>query len=60
MYASVATAAAPASGARAAAAAGAADLPRGYRRLLAAWTALGVPALLAFLAIFYLMVARPM
>jgi uncharacterized membrane protein len=24
------------------------------------WTALGVPALLCFLAVFYLMVARPM
>lgn len=35
------------------------ELPRDYWDLLGWWTALGVPALLAFLAIFFLMVARP-
>jgi len=44
--------------ARAADAAGT-ELPPAYGRVLRAWTALGVPALLMFLAIFYLMVARP-
>jgi uncharacterized membrane protein len=34
-------------------------LPVRYFGLLAAWAALGVPALLSFLAIFYLMVAKP-
>jgi len=34
-------------------------LPVRYFGLLGAWTALGVPALLAFLAIFWLMVAKP-
>lgn len=44
--------------ARAAAAAGD-PLPPAYGRLLRAWVTLGVPALLAFLAIFWLMVAKP-
>ena len=35
------------------------ELPRAYWNYLGWWTALGVPALLLFLAIFYLMVARP-
>jgi uncharacterized membrane protein len=34
-------------------------LPRAYDRLFAWWVALGVPALLSFLAIFWLMVAKP-
>lgn len=34
-------------------------LPRDYWNLLGWWTALGVPALGFFLAVFYLMVARP-
>ncbi|MDB5870258.1 MAG: putative rane protein [Polaromonas sp.] len=34
-------------------------LPRAYWRYFAAWAALGVPALLAFLAIFWLMIAKP-
>jgi uncharacterized membrane protein len=34
-------------------------LPRAYGRLFAAWVVLGVPAMLAFLAIFWLMVAKP-
>lgn len=34
-------------------------LPRAYWRAFGAWVALGVPALLAFLAIFWLMVAKP-
>jgi len=34
-------------------------LPRAYWRHFAAWAALGVPALLAFLAIFWLMIAKP-
>ena len=44
--------------ARAAAAEGD-PLPPAYGRLLRAWVTLGVPALLAFLAIFWLMVAKP-
>jgi uncharacterized membrane protein len=44
--------------ARASAAAGA-PLPTGYTRLLRWWTALGVPALFAFLGVFWLMVAKP-
>lgn len=43
--------------ARAAAEAGT-PLPARYAAHLGAWAALGVPALLAFLAIFYMMVAR--
>ena len=35
------------------------ELPPAYWNYLGWWTALGVPALLLFLAIFYLMVARP-
>lgn len=35
------------------------ELPREFWNYLGWWTALGVPALLLFLAIFYLMVARP-
>lgn len=35
------------------------ELPRVYWNYLGWWTALGVPALLFFLAVFYLMVARP-
>ena len=46
--------------ARTALAEGETGVPPAYIRLLRAWTALGVPALIAFLAIFYLMVARPM
>jgi uncharacterized membrane protein len=34
-------------------------LPRAYWRCFGAWVALGVPALFAFLAIFWLMVAKP-
>ena len=34
------------------------ELPARYARLLGTWTALGVPALVSFLAIFYMMVAR--
>lgn len=34
-------------------------LPVRYFGLLGAWAALGIPALLSFLAIFYLMVAKP-
>ena len=41
------------------AAANGTDLPPRYWRYLHIWTALGVPALLLFLAIFWLMVARP-
>lgn len=33
-------------------------LPPRYGRILGAWVALGVPALVSFLAIFYMMVAR--
>jgi uncharacterized membrane protein len=35
------------------------QLPVRYGGYLGAWAALGVPALLSFLAIFYLMVAKP-
>lgn len=35
------------------------ELPRRYASHLGCWAALGVPALLSFLAIFYLMVAKP-
>ena len=35
------------------------ELPRAYWDYLGWWTALGVPALGLFLAVFYLMVARP-
>lgn len=35
------------------------DLPRQYWRLFKTWVALGVPAFIAFLAIFWLMVAKP-
>lgn len=41
------------------AAAGAQELPARYWALRRVWFALGVPALLAFLAIFYLMIAKP-
>lgn len=34
-------------------------LPRRYWRLFGVWVALGVPALIAFLVIFWLMVAKP-
>jgi uncharacterized membrane protein len=34
-------------------------LPKSYWRYFKCWIALGVPALLSFLAIFYLMVAKP-
>lgn len=34
-------------------------LPAAYFRRLRAWVALGIPAFLAFLAIFWLMVAKP-
>ncbi|MDN3921533.1 DUF2269 family protein [Roseateles violae] len=34
-------------------------LPPRYQRLFLAWIALGFPALFAFLAVFYLMVAKP-
>jgi uncharacterized membrane protein len=44
--------------ARAAAAEGR-PLPPAYWRHLRAWIALGIPALLAFMAVFYLMVAKP-
>ena len=44
--------------ARAAAVAGS-DLPPGFWRYHAAWTALGVPAFAAFVAIFWLMVVKP-
>lgn len=43
----------------AAAAAGGAELPPQYWAVRRIWTALGVPALFAFLAVFYLMVAKP-
>ena len=45
--------------ARAAAAANA-PLPLRFRRLFVLWCALGAPALFAFVAVFYLMVAKPM
>lgn len=35
------------------------DLPGEYWRLLRVWFVLGVPAFVAFVAIFYLMVAKP-
>ena len=35
------------------------DLPPQYWRLFKTWVALGVPAFIAFLAIFWLMVAKP-
>lgn len=41
------------------AAAGGAKLPRRYRTCFAWWIALGTIALVAFLAIFYLMVFKP-
>ena len=44
--------------AEAAAAAGT-PLPSGYWRLHTIWTALGVPAFVAFIGIFYLMVVKP-
>jgi len=34
-------------------------LPEAYRRYFLAWFALGVPAFLALVAVFYLMVAKP-
>ena len=34
------------------------ELPLQYARVLGVWTALGFPALVSFLAIFYMMVAR--
>lgn len=34
-------------------------LPPSYWRFHAAWTALGIPAFIAFIAIFYLMVVKP-
>jgi uncharacterized membrane protein len=43
----------------AAAAAAEAPLPRAYWRAFRAWVALGVPAFVAFVAIFYLMVVKP-
>lgn len=43
----------------AAAAARGGALPDAYWRAFGAWVALGIPALLCFLVIFYLMVARP-
>jgi uncharacterized membrane protein len=41
------------------AAAAQSPLPRSFQRCFVAWFALGVPALGAFLAIFYLMIAKP-
>jgi uncharacterized membrane protein len=41
-----------------AAAANGRELPRSYAGYLGCWAALGVPALVSFLAIFYMMVAR--
>ena len=35
------------------------NLPPQYWRLFNTWVALGVPAFIAFLAIFWLMVAKP-
>ena len=35
------------------------ELPPGYAAHLGCWAALGFPALFSFLAIFYLMVAKP-
>ena len=42
-----------------AAAADDAPLPAAYRRLFRWWTALGVPAFVALVIVFYLMVAKP-
>lgn len=42
-----------------AAAAASEPLPPAYRRCLLAWVALGVPAFVAFVAVFWLMVAKP-
>lgn len=36
------------------------DLPPEYWRYFRAWVALGFPALFAFIAVFYLMVAKPL
>jgi uncharacterized membrane protein len=36
------------------------DLPAQYWRYFTVWVVLGIPAFIAFLAIFYLMVAKPM
>jgi uncharacterized membrane protein len=36
-----------------------APLPERYHRFFRAWVALGVPAFLALLVVFYLMVAKP-
>lgn len=41
------------------AAADSTPLPAEYRRYFVLWTALGFPALFAFIAVFYLMVAKP-
>jgi uncharacterized membrane protein len=41
------------------AAAAEAPLPSAYWRAFRAWVALGVPAFLAFVAVFYLMVVKP-
>lgn len=35
------------------------DLPREYWRYFKLWVALGIPAFFAFVAVFYLMVAKP-
>jgi uncharacterized membrane protein len=35
------------------------ELPAAYWRFFKAWVVLGIPALLAFLAIFWLMIAKP-
>jgi uncharacterized membrane protein len=43
----------------AAAATHASPLPDGYRRYFRIWFALGVPAFLALVVVFYLMVAKP-
>jgi uncharacterized membrane protein len=42
-----------------AAAANGAALPNAYWRCFRAWVLLGIPAFLAFVAVFYLMVAKP-
>jgi uncharacterized membrane protein len=42
-----------------AAAAGEAELPAAYWRYLTIWTLLGIPAFLALVLVFWLMVARP-
>ena len=36
-----------------------APLPPRYRRLLWFWVALGIPAFIALIVVFYLMVAKP-